>query len=170
MKKLLLLSIISLLLVSCQGDPGPPGRDGANGLDGINILGQIFEAQVDFNANNNYEVLVDIPTQIEVFDTDVVIAYILIGTNNGVDIWEPLPQTLFFDDGILLYGYNFTFEDVLFFLDGTVFFDNLPPETTQGVIFRVAILPADVAKGLDLTNLENVMNSLKNKEIIKLNY
>jgi len=169
MKKLLLLSIISLLLVSCQGDPGPPGRDGVDGLDGINILGQIFEAQIDFNANNNFEVLVDIPTQIEVFDTDVVMAYILIGTNNGIDIWEPLPQTLFFDDGILLYGYNFTFEDILFFLDGTVFFDNLPPEITQGVIFRVAILPADAAKGLDLNKLENVMNSLKNKEIIRLN-
>jgi hypothetical protein len=168
MKKLLLLPIISLLLVSCQGDPGPPGRDGVDGLDGINILGQIFEAQVDFNANNNYEVLVDIPTQIEVFDTDVVIAYILIGENNGIDIWEPLPQTLFFNDGILLYGYNFTFEDILFFLDGTVLFDNLPPETTQGVIFRVAILPADAANGLDLNNFENVMNSLKNKEIIRL--
>jgi len=171
MKKLLLFSFISLLLLSCDGTvgpPGPPGRDGTDGVDGISILGQIFEAQVDLDAANNFEALVDIPSEIEVFDTDIVVAYILIGSDNGVDIWEPLPQTLFFEDGILLYGFNYTFQDVLFFLDGTVSFDDLLPELTQDIVFRVAVLPADAAKGIDLSKIENVLSSLQNKNIIKL--
>jgi len=164
-----LLTLVSLLFISCEGEMGPPGRDGLDGLDGVNILGQIFEAQVDFNTGNNFEAYVEFPSNIEVFDTDVVIAYVLVGNDNGVDIWEPLPQTLFFDEGILLYGFNHTFADIVFFMDGTVSLQNLLPELTQDIIFRVAILPADAAQNLDLNNLENVMNSFKNKEVIKLN-
>ena len=167
MKKLfLILPIISLLFASCVSEVGPPGPPGQ---DGINILGQIFEAQVSFNSGNNYEVLVDFPSNIDVYDTDVVIAYILSGNDNGVDIWEPLPQTLFFEDGILLYGYNYTYADIAFFLDGTVYLDDLLPQFTQNIIFRVAIIPADSAQGLNLDNLDSVMNSLQNQEIIRLN-
>jgi hypothetical protein len=173
MKKLLaIISIISVLLISCDGQTGPPGRDGLDGLDGldgVNILGQIFEAQVDFNIDNQFSVLVDFPEQIEVFDTDVVIAYVLVGSDNELDIWEPLPQTLFFDDGILLYGFNYTVVDIQLFLDGTVNLNDLLPELTQDIIFRIAILPADAAQNLDLNNFDNVMKSLKNPKIIKLN-
>ena len=169
MKKLLLIPIISLFIISCVSEIGPPGPPGQDGIDGINILGQIFEAQVDFTADNGFEVFIEFPSQIEVFDTDVVIAYILVGIDNGVDIWEPLPQTLFFEDGILLYGYNYTFNDIVFFLDGTVSIADLNPELTQDIIFRVAIIPADAAKSMDTNNLKEVMNALHNKEIITLN-
>ena len=169
MKKLLLIPIISLFIISCVSEIGPPGPPGQDGIDGINILGQIFEAQVDFTADNDFEVFIEFPSQIEVFDTDVVIAYILVGIDNGVDIWEPLPQTLFFEDGILLYGYNYNFNDIVFFLDGTVSIADLNPELTQDIIFRVAIIPADEAKSVDTNNLKEVMNALHNKEIIKLN-
>lgn len=166
MKKfLILLPILSLLFISCEGPMGPPGQDG---LNGVNILGQIFEAQVNFNAGDNYEVFVDIPNQIEVFDTDIIMAYILVGEFEGRDIWEPLPQTLFFEDETLLYGFNYTTLDVSFFLDGTVDFDNLPSEFTQNIIFRVAVLPADAVQGMDLSNMENVLNAMENKDIIKL--
>ncbi len=167
MKKLLLLPFLTILLISCDGTVGPPGPPGRDGQDGINILGQIFEVQVNLDAANNFEALVSIPSEIEVFDTDIIVAYVLV-ESNGIDVWEPLPQTLFFDDGILLYGFNFTFEDVLFFLDGTVSFNDLLPEFTDGIIFRVAVLPADTAKDLDLSKIENVLSSLSNKEIIKL--
>ena len=158
-----LLSTITLLFISCQGE------DGRDGLDGVNILGSVFEAEVDFNSGNDFEVLIDFPNQIEVFDTDVVVAYILVDVVNGIDVWEPLPQTLFFEDGILLYGFNYTSGDINFFLDGTVDLQNLLPELTQDIIFRVAILPADDAQALDLSNFESVVNSLRQKDIIRLN-
>ena len=162
MKKLLLLPLLALLFISCEGPMGPPGRDG------VNIVGQMFEANVSFDAGNGYEVFVDIPGQIDVYDTDIIVAYILVGEFEGKDIWEPLPQTLFFEDATLLYGYNYTMVDVSFFLDGTVYFDDLPSEFTQDIIFRVAVLPADQVQGLDLNNMDNVLNSLENNEIIKL--
>jgi len=173
MKKILaLLTIIFILFISCEGPvgpPGPPGPPGQDGLDGVNILGQIFEVEVDFNTGNNFEVFVEFPNQIEVFDTDVVVSYILVGNENGVDIWEPLPQTLFFNEGILLYGFNYTFADIVFFLDGTIFLEDLSSDLTQGIIFRTAILPADAALDLDLNNMKSVMGSLKNQEVIRLN-
>lgn len=170
MKKLLILFLaIPLFLVSCVSEPGPPGPPGQDGLDGINILGQIFEVTVDFNSNDNFSVVVDIPSEIEVFDTDIVMTYVLTDVIDGVDVWEPLPQTLFFGDEILLYGYNYTFFDVELFLDGTVDLNSLPSEFTQDIVFRVAVIPADMAQSMDLNSLGNMIGALKNNEIIKLN-
>lgn len=170
MKKLItLLFVSSLFLVSCISEPGPPGPRGPAGEDGINILGQVFEADVDFDAANNYEALVAFPGEIEVYDTDVVMAYILTDVVDGLDVWEPLPQTLFLANEILLYGYNYTVGDILFFLDGTVNLDNLPPQFTDNIIFRVAILPADMAENIDINNFESVMEALQYREIMQLN-
>ena len=96
--------VLGFGLTSCEGPIGPPGPPGPPGFDGADgLIGSIFEAQVDFDKADNYEAFVDFPSNIEVFDTDVVIAYILTAVDNGTDIWEPLPQTLFFDADILLY-------------------------------------------------------------------
>lgn len=171
MKKLSLLSslLVVLLFISCTGDPGPQGPPGFDGIDGADgLIGTIFEVEADFNANNNYEYLVDIPTNIEVFDTDVIMAYILSGVDNDVDIWEPLPQTLFFDDGILLYGFNHTFFDVNFFLDGTKDFASLDPLFTDGVVFRVAVIPAAFAETTDLTNIKEVMSAMQIKSVERI--
>ncbi len=164
MKKLSLLSslLVVVLFISCTGDPGPQGPPGFDGIDGADgLIGTIFEVEADFTAGNNYEYLVDIPTNIEVFDTDVIMAYILTGIDDDVDIWEPLPQTLFFEDGILLYGFNHTFFDVNFFLDGTKDFASLDALFTNGVVFRVAVIPAAFAETLDLTNIQDVMSAME---------
>lgn len=171
MKKLFLVLIaIPLLLISCTGDPGPPGPPGESGEDGVNILGQIFEVQVDFEANQDFSVFVDVPTSIEVFDTDIMVGYILTDVVDGIDVWEPLPQTLFFGDEILLYGFNFTVGDVELFLDGTVNFSDLGSDFTDDVVFRIAVLPADAAAAVDLNTLsmDDLMGSMNKQEIIKI--
>ena len=89
MKKIaLLLLFVTILFVSCstEGTQGPPGPQGPPGTDGL--LGQIFEVEVDFDDLNNYQFLVDFPTTIEVFDSDIVVAYILDAVDNGIDICE----------------------------------------------------------------------------------
>ena len=173
MKKLLsAIFFFSLLIVSCVSEPGPPGPPGQQGLpgeDGINILGYVFEAEIDFNSGNNFQELVAFPDNIEVFDTDVVVAYMLIDVVDDLDVWEPLPTTLFLGNEILLYGYDYTVGDINFFLDGTVNLNTLDPIFTQGIIFRVAILPAEFAENNDLNNMENVMNAYQEREIIQLN-
>lgn len=168
----LLLSFLTLFFISCEGEPGPPGFDGLDGLDGLDgadgLIGQIFEVEANFTADNEYAFLVDIPAEIEVFDSDIVIAYVLSGVDNDLDIWEPLPQTLFFDNDILLYGFDYTVNDVRFFLDGTIDLSSLDPLFTEGIIFRVAVIPADFAKTIDVSNMHEVMQALKIKSVERL--
>jgi len=170
MKKLSMLVVLfAALLTSCQGDMGPPGPPGLDGLDGVDgLIGSIFEVEGDFNPDS-YEFFVDIPSSIVVYDTDVVMAYILNGTDNNVDIWEPLPQTLFFGNDILLYGFDYTYFDVRFFLDGTIDFNSLDPLYTDNVIFRVAVIPADFAAGINTLNFEEVMAAMNVKAIDRIN-
>jgi hypothetical protein len=167
MKKILfLIPVILLFFNGCTtvGPPGPPGPPGQDGL-----LAQIFEANVTFSRQNNFEALVEFPKNINVYDTDIVMAYILTGVDSGVDIWEPLPQTLFFDDGTLLYGFNHTYADIVFFLDGTVNLLTLDPSFTDDIVFRIAIIPADFAKDFDISNYNEVVKNSQVENIVKLN-
>ena len=174
MKKIVTLLLVvvgsltlSGVLTSCEGPQGPPGPEGPAGEDGL--IGSVFEAQVSFDKGNEYQELVEFPTSIVVFDSDVVVAYILTAVDNGTDIWEPLPQTLFFDDDILLYGYDYTSSDIRFFIDGTVDFGSLDPIFTDDVIFRVAIIPADFAATIDVGNIENVISAMQIDQINRIN-
>jgi hypothetical protein len=176
MKKLgLLLGLmLSLLALSCEGPtgpPGPPGPPGFDGADGINILGQVYDIVGDFTPGNNYQIFsefaVDAPT-VEVFETDVVLVYILTGQisdpTGPIDIWELIPQTrLFNDGGLLIYNYDYTFTDVNIFLEANFELETLSPEFTDNQIFRIAILPADGAgiDGLDVSNMQEVMDYLQ---------
>ncbi|THD68001.1 hypothetical protein E7Z59_10160 [Robertkochia marina] len=165
MKKLLsILSVTCLLLISCEGDPGPPGPPGQDGLDGLDgLIGTVFEYDVTFtNLNDDvpFETY-EFPASVEVFNTDVVLAYLLVDVVDGTDVWEPLPRTLYFNDGILSYSFNHTLYDIQFFLDGTVDFPSLLPEFTDNLIMRVAILPAESAEAIDVNDMEQVMSISK---------
>jgi len=175
MKKIaLLLSFVAVISVSCSvegprgpiGPTGPAGPQGPAGADGL--LAQIFEVEVDFTAVNGYQVMVEFPATIEVFDSDIVVAYILDGIDNGTDIWEPLPQTLFLGSDILLYGYDHTMFDIKFFMDGTVDRATLDPIFTDGLIFRVAIIPADFAASLNLADMNLVMDALQIETVARV--
>lgn len=162
MRKLFtLLLAASLLFVSCEGEQGVPGEDG------VNILGQVFEVEVDFTLENFYKALVTYPSNVEVYEGDVVMVYVLDGVVDNLDIWEPLPRTFYFMDGILLYGFNYTLADVELFLDGTLDLNSLGSELTHNQIFRVAILPAVLAKNVDLNNFESVMSAVDSEQLLK---
>ena len=161
--------LFAALLTSCEGDIGPQGPPGLDGLDGADgLIGSIFEVEVDFNPDG-YESFVNIPASIEVFDTDIVIAFILSGVDNNIDIWEPLPQTLFFGNDILLYGYDYTYFDVRFFLDGTIDPNSLDPLYINNIIFRVAAIPADFAGSINTLNLDEVMGALNVNNVERVN-
>jgi hypothetical protein len=157
---------ISLSISSCEGPVGPPGPIGPPGADGL--IGSVFEVQIDFRQGNDWIEFVEIPNSIEVFDTDVIVAYTLLEVQNGLDVWEPLPQTLFLGDEILLYGYDYTLADVKFFLDGTVNLAGLDPGFTDGIVFRVAVIPADFAQSIDLNKMDDVMEALDIQEVNRL--
>lgn len=154
MKRILfLIPVFTLvLLTACQGEQGPPGFDGFDGEDGGLIVASAFEIVVDFNDDNNYQFIE--PYGFEVFPSDVTLVYIEWETDNGEPIWRLLTQTEYFEDGVLVYNYDFTQEDVRFFLDGTVDFSTLDNAWTQNQAFRVVVVPADNVDGLDVSNLD----------------
>ena len=173
MKKLSLFLLFSIVMfMSCEGPQGPPGFDGFDGADGADgadgLIGTIFEVEATFAADDDYEFFADIPVEIEVFDTDIVIAYTLSEVDDGVDIWEPLPQTLFIDNEILLYGYDHTFSDVRFFLDGTIDLNTLLPRYTDNIVFRVAVIPAAFAESIDVLNISEVMDAMQLKSLKRI--
>lgn len=158
MKRILsLISVFALLLTACEGEPGPPGFDGLDGLDGAIIASSAFEIEIDFNAANNFEFIE--PYGFTVLPSDVTLVYILWDTSNGQDIWRLMPQTVTFVDGSLVYNFDFTQQDVRLFLDGTTDFNALDNVWTQGQIFRVVVIPADNIDGIDVSNINAVLNA-----------
>lgn len=156
MKRILsFISVFALLLTSCQGEQGPPGFNGFDGQDGGVFVASAFEIVVDFNENNGYEFIE--PYGFEVFPSDVTLVYIEWETDNGTSIWRLLTQTEYFEDGVLVYNYDFTQEDVRLFLDGTVNLNSLGNDWTQNQAFRVVVVPADNIDGVDISNLDLVM-------------
>lgn len=154
------------VLTSCIGEPGPPGPPGE---DGDSFLGSVFEIEGDFTSDNDYSLFFEFPNTIEVFESDVVLVYILwdqTEDDNGdpVDIWRLLPQSVVFDNGdILQYNYDHTFFDVEIFLDGSADFGALDPAYLEDKVFRIAVLPADYAMNndLDVSDFGSVMQALK---------
>jgi hypothetical protein len=163
MKHLLLFLAFSttFFLTSCEGDPGPPGPQGE---PGINILGQVFEVNVDFTAGNGYSNLVTIPSDIEVFESDVILVYwledVVPGNGGSLDVWSPLPQTIYLDTGgSFQYTFNHTFIDVLLFLQGDIDLGGLGNGFTNDQIFRIAVVPAEFAdQNLGMEELLQLMN------------
>lgn len=166
---LLLGAFLAIFFISCEGPQGPPGLDGfdgfdgADGEDGINILGKVVDIEGSFTLENDYSIFYEFPQSIEVFETDVVLVYILwdqTEDDNGepVDIWRLMPQTRILDQGLLQYNYDYTFFDVNIFLESDFDLETLQPGDTDNQVFRIAVLPAESTTGkLDTSNITSVM-------------
>jgi hypothetical protein len=162
MKKLILLfvSITAFVFNGCEGDPGPPGPQGPAG---VNILGQVFEVTVNFNPANGFSQLIQFPGNVEVFESDAVLVYLLEdvipGNGGSIDVWSQLPQTFFVSQGTLLYTFDHTFLDVRIFLDGNFDLSTLGPAFTDNQTFRIAVVPAEFANAeMSMSQLLDLMN------------
>lgn len=155
MKRILsFITVFVLLLTACEGPEGPPGFDGFDGQDGAIIASSAFEIILDFDDANNYEYIE--AYGFEVLPTDVTLVYILWETLNGQDVWRLVPQTVEFDDGDLVYNYDFTQSDVRFFLDGSTDFSTLDASYTLEQVFRVVVVPADNVGRVDHSDFETI--------------
>ncbi len=179
--KLLKLTFLfsAALLISCsgpEGPMGPPGQDGLDGLDGKDgkdgkdgdsFLATVFEIQGDFTSENDFSLYFEFPESTVVFESDMVLVYILweqvtIEGGTVLDVWRLLPQTVFLDEGILQYNYDFTYTDVLIFIEGTIDLNTLLSAEAEDQVFRIVVLPADYAerKSLDVSDYNSLMKSL----------
>ena len=160
MRKLLMWAI-TISIVAVQGCEGPMGPQGPQGQDGGIITSSAFELEVDFTNDNNYEV-----TESYGFDVlpfDVTLVYILWEAD-GKEIWRLLPQSVFFDDGVLQYNYDFTDVDVRIFLEGNINLGTLDTSWLQDQVFRIVVVPADNVGRLDYSDYEGVTRMLGLKD------
>ena len=144
MKKiLLLLSLSSLLLLSsCYTN---------NETIEQTILNQVFETTVSFTNSNDYSQLVNIPQEIVVYESDVILVYwledvISDGSGGTFDVWTPIPQTIYTNQGSFQYSFNHTFIDVFLFMQGDINLNSLGSDLKINQTFRIAVVGAEFAK------------------------
>ena len=175
MKRILsFITLFALLLTSCEGDPGPPGPPGFNGLDGLDadaFAARTYEPPqpIDFEFDNESGLqlaYIDLPTsEFEILESDAVLVYrwegeVELTDGSFADTWALLPHNFFLNDNqIFQYVYNHTFVDVELIIDGNFDLSTLDTGFTQNQRFRVIIVPSIALNGVDISNLDNVIQT-----------
>ena len=159
----MMLVIGAITFQACEGPMGPPGLDGQ---DAVNIVGEVFEVEADFNSQGNFG-FVD-PYGFDILESDKVLIYMLSGTDDeSRDIWRLLPQNYYVQQGIFTYNYDFTLTNYSVFLESNFDLNTLTPEYTDNQVFRVLIIPADridVEARIDYSDHDAVLGMLNVNE------
>lgn len=136
MKKItLLLAFIGMILFqSCTVN------EVRDEYDNDTISEVVEYANVDLVTGNGYTALLNFPHTI--YSSDMVLIYRLVDYGTAGDVWKLLPETYYFNDGTLNFGYenDFTQFDAQVSLHG---YDlaGLNNEYKLDQVFRVVIVP-----------------------------
>lgn len=105
-------------------------------------ISEVFEySNVDFNSLNGYSVFLNFPHSI--YSSDMVLVYRLVDFGPSGDVWKPMPETYYFNDGTLDFGYDNDF--TRFDAQVSLFGYDLPGLSNVyklDQVFRVVIIPA----------------------------
>ena len=105
-------------------------------------ISEVFEySNVDLTSGNGYSALLTFPHA--TYTSDMVLVYRLVDYGSAGDVWKLLPETYYFNDGTLDFGYDndFTRYDAQVSLFG---YDlpNLSNVYKLDQVFRVVVIPA----------------------------
>ncbi|MCX2745267.1 hypothetical protein OO013_15420 [Mangrovivirga sp. M17] len=170
----LFIPVLFLVISACEGPRGPVGPQGPQGPEGGLLLAQVFETEpVSFFEEDGWQVPFDIPLDFEIFESDIIVAYILWNTDNGVDNWRALPQFVYQEEPNFVYNFQYSINEVIFYMDSDIpsEMNNLPVEYLDNQIFRFVVIPAEFASAkVDLTNYEEVtkMLDLDEDDVVKI--
>ncbi len=151
MKKLLyLFAIVGITtLTACEGDAGPQGPAGENGQEAY-----VYETPfVSFTAAGNYGIFYEFP--ITFLNSDHVLVYRLAGVESGEDVWRPLPETHYFNDGTRDFSYDFdhTRYDVNITMNGNDL-ATVSAEYRIDQIFRIVVVPGQPVSGKNVSAVD----------------
>lgn len=137
MKKITLLLVFIGIVTfqSCTVNETAP----INTVDN-DTISEVWEYNRSFTTTNNFSNLITYPHAI--YSSDMVLIYRLSSVVNGVDVWKLLPETYYFNSGVLdfRYDYDFTKYDVNVYMEG---FDlaGVSPAYRANQILRVVVIP-----------------------------
>lgn len=161
MKKLFLLfaAVGVMSFTGCEGPEGPAGT---------NIEAEVFELRnVSFSLDNNDQYTIYRILDPVIYDSDNIVVYRMSGLiDSNTPIWQPIPRTLFLNEGELDYDYDFSLEDFTIYAGGTY---NLAitPQYINNQTFRIVILPgyfSNKSAGVDLEDYNAVAAAYGIKE------
>ncbi|MCC5942038.1 MAG: hypothetical protein JJU37_10910 [Balneolaceae bacterium] len=152
-KFLFVMGSLSLLLISC-GERGPVGPEGPQGPAGPNILPVSFEFNADLLRSNGFEFFQDIPPQIDIIETDVMLAYVFEEyiPEDDLEVWRKMPVIDFNNRGTRLLDFDFTFLDMRIFLDANYSLGSL--DEFEGLLIRAVHIPADYLSNLKMKEVK----------------
>jgi hypothetical protein len=105
-----------------------------------------------------------------IYSSDVVLTYRLSGSNSQGDIWEPLPETYYFNNGTLDFGYRFDYtnRDVDIYMVGNDL--QLSQNYRLNQVIRI-VIAASYAKSINKKSYADVITALnlKDSQIEKIN-
>jgi len=151
MKRILLSLVTLFFLYSCEKNTY---------VEETAELPRVIEITADFTPSNNYSFLYTLPTNMVVYESDIILVYLEEQVVNGNEsVWTLLPQSFFSDLGTFQYSYNHTYYDINLMMYGNFNLQLLPTNLTLGQRFRIAVLPAAyaVAHPEALSNMNALM-------------
>lgn len=157
--------LMTAFLVSCGR--GPTGPEGPPGPAGPEILPTSFEFNADLLPFNNFEFIAEIPSSIEVFDSDVVVAFVLETEDGDLEVWRQLPITEFNAKGTVLFDFDFTAVDIRIFLDANYILAT--SDGYEGVFIRAVHIPANFAAKMKPNALENIQSPQELEQLLGVN-
>lgn len=155
MKTIAALLFMTIIITSCVGERGPVGPEGPPGPE---ILPTSFEFNATLSSGNDFEFFSDIPQDIEVLDSDVVLAFVLEDyiEEDDLEIWRQLPITEFNSKGTVLFDFDFSLIDVRVFLDANYILT--ASDGYQDVLVRAVHIPANFASKMKPDALKNIQS------------
>lgn len=149
MKKITLLFVFigMITLQSCTVNEEQDNVD-------YDTISEVFEySNVDLTSGNGYSALLTFPHA--TYTSDMVLVYRLADYGSSGDVWKLLPETYYFNDGTLDFGYDndFTRYDAQVSLFG---YDlpNLSNAYKLDQVFRVVVIPAYFGNKTDAGKLD----------------
>ncbi|WP_445457813.1 hypothetical protein [Flavobacterium sp. HNIBRBA15423] len=175
MKKFtLILALIGMItLQSCVKEEVVVQDDFDN-----DTISEVFEYSnnVNFTNSNGYSVVLDFPYTI--YGSDMVLVYRLSNYNSTTgDYWKLLPETYYFDDGTLDFGYDYV--ATRYNAKVNLYGFDLPalnPEFRLDQVLRVVVIPAAItfngksANPVNFNDYQAVINyyGIDDKNITKI--
>ena len=159
MIKFFITAIAMFLMLSGCGERGPVGPEGPRGPQGPpgpDVIPTSFEFEADLLQSNGFEFFQDIPAGIEVFDSDVMLAYVLEDylPDPDLEVWRQLPITEFNSDGTVLLNFDYTVVDLRIFMEANY---NLgAADEYVGLLIRAVHVPAGFMSNQKIMKLNEV--------------